>query len=264
MMCFHRLGLIRHLDVPTRMREQFGVPDYAVGVLAKILLALPSNQAFSLHSFIETWNRARLNMQLGQNEDIFIAEGILKCVKVRSSGQVPALTQYKAKFFCPTCGVDFSGITEWDNPPFKVVPQLELPDQQQPVNPAELLTNLMEETFPITCRMCNNRVNNASYDIVKGSVTIITLNRFGFENQRMFKIMTPLNCGPSDSPGSQLLGQLVAVVCHQTQPGMHWLSYSKVNNGWFMNNDHHQPFASSPFNSINPSETINMLCYINN
>ena len=249
------------------MRQQFGSPDYVIGVLAKILLAFPSIQAFSLQNFKETFNNARLNIELGQDEDIFIADEILANCKFRLGGQVPPLTQYKAKYFCPTCEVQFNGITEWENPPFKVVPGLILPDQQQAVNPAELITNLMAETFPVTCRICNNRVNDASYDIVKGKATVITVNRYGFRNQSTYKIMTPLDCGPSVSPGSQFLGQLVAVVCHRSGSGTgsgHWVSYSKVSNGqWFMNNDHRPVIAASPFNSINPTETINMLCYIN-
>ena len=261
--CLHRLGLSSTLSLPIRMSQINGSPDYATGILAKILSACPSNAPFSLHTFIETWNRSGLGLQLGQNEDLFIVEGILSKLRFRTIASVPYLTKYHATFFCITCQIQYRGITEWANRAFETVPELPLPNQQNPVKPADLMTDLVNERFQVNCQVCQTLVNNASYDIVKGRMTIVRLNRLEYQNQRPVKIMTPLDCGQSNSPGSQFLGELVAIICHRSQPHEHWVSYTKTDHAWYLQNDHRPPTPSSPFNSNFPSETINMLCYRN-
>ena len=260
--CLHRLGLVNALIIPLQMRRTNGSPDYPTGILAKILSALPSNESFSLHTFIQSWNRSALRLQLGQDEDLYIIEGILRHLRFREQGGVPYLTTYKATFFCNQCQIQYRGITEWPNQSFKVVPELSVPDQQNSVNPTDLMTDLMAENFPIQCQVCQEQVQ-ASYETVRGEVTIVRLNRLDYRNQQAYKIMTPLDMRPTNSPGSQLLGELVAVVCHRSQPGQHWVSYVKANNGWYLQNDSSPPFPSSPMNSNFPTETINLLCYKN-
>lgn len=260
--CLHRLGMINALNIPLQMRRLNGSPDYPTGILAKILCALPSNGTFSVQTFIQSWNRSNLGTQLGQNEDLFIIEGIVKKLRFRDQGGIPYLTTYKATFFCNTCQTQYRGLTEWDNPSFEAIPELRLPNQQNAVQPADLMTNLMNETFPLHCQVCQGP-GTASYEIVKGKITILRLNRLDFQNQQVVKIMTPLDVGPSNSLGSQFLGELVAVVCHQSQPHQHWVCYIKTDNGWYLQNDSNPPFPSSPFNSNIPTETINLLCYKN-
>ena len=260
--CFHRLGLINALIIPPQMRRTIGAPDFATGILAKILCAFPSNPPFSVHTFIQSWNRSNLGTQLGQNEDLFIIEGIVKKLQFRDQGGVPYLTTYKATFFCNTCQLHYRGLTDWPNPSFKTIPELELPNQQNAVHPADLMTNLMAENFPMNCQTCQGQVM-ASYEIVKGKVTIVRLNRLDFINQQIVKIMTPLDMGPNNSPGSQFFGELVAVVCHRSRPHQHWVSYVKTNNGWYLQDDSNPPILSSPFHSRNRTETINLLCYKN-
>ena len=46
--CLHRLGMINALNIPLVVRRTNSSPDYATGILAKILCALPSNGPFSL------------------------------------------------------------------------------------------------------------------------------------------------------------------------------------------------------------------------
>ena len=261
-LCFHRLGLINQLIVSPQMRSVIGSSDFAAGVLAKVLQAQPSQNAFSIQPLIQTWNRSGLGIQLDQNEDLFIIEGIMKKLSFQDQGGIPTLTQYKASYFCPQCQVHYRGVTEWHNPAFTTIPELQLPDQQNSVHPADLMTALMHETFPVTCQVCRAQINDATYEIVNGKVTIVRLNRMGFQDGNVYKIMTPLDHGHNSSPGSEYLGELVAVICHRSQ-GMHWVSYSKTDNGWFLNDDHRQPAPSSPFNSRVRGETINLLCYKN-
>ena len=258
----HRLGLINDLNIPTQMNENHGSPDLATAVLAKILCSLPSSNAFSLHIFIETWNQSQLNLQLGQNEDLYIIEGILKQMRFQDQSAVPSLTKYTASYHCPQCDVNYRGITPSS---FEAVPELSLPNQRNPVNPSDLVTDLINENLILTCQVCQTNINHASYEIVKGKVTILRLNRLGFDHGQAFKIMTPLDFGPNNSPGSELLGELVAVVCHigGPGPGQHWISYSKAFNGWYRNDDQRLPVPSSPFNTNVPGETINLLCYKN-
>ena len=259
-LCLHRVGIIKFLNVPNRMNRNRGSSHYASGVLAKILLALPSSGAFSIQGLIITWNQSGLNLQLGQNEDIFIVEGIMKNLSFNPHGLVPALTQYKAQYYCQQCQIQYTGISDNQNARFEVIPSLDIPDQQVPINPADLMTTLMNERFQLTCQTCQSQINDATYDIVKGKITIITLGRLHYQNGRPVKKMTPLNCGPSSSQGAQFLGELVAVMCHS--PG-HWTSYSKTDTGWFHNDDDRAVVPSSPFSNNVPGETIDMLCYIN-
>lgn len=242
------------------MNRNRGFSHYASGVLAKILLALPSSGPFSIQGLIQTWNQSGLSIQLGQNEDIYIVEGILRDLSFNQQGLVPALTQYKAQYYCQQCQTRYTGISEWQNPRFKVIPSIDIPDQQAPMNPADLMTNLMHETFPVTCQICQSQINDATYDVTKGKITIMTVNRLDYQNGQAVKKMTPITCGPSISEGAQFLGELVACMSHS--PG-HWTSYSKTNSGWFHNNDSRAAAPSSPFHSNVPGETIDMLCYIN-
>ena len=140
------------------------------------------------------------------------------------------LTTYKATFYCNTCQTQYRGLTEWDNPSFEAIPEIGVQNQQNAINPAHLMTTLMNETFPVNCRVCQGQ-GTASYEIVKGKITMIRLNRLDFQNQQIFKIMTPLDVGPSNSPGSQFLGELV---CHISRPHQHWLSYVKTDQGWYL------------------------------
>ena len=259
LLCLHRLCLINCFVDPNQMTRN-GTPDFTILTLFKILRAMPSQGPFSLQTFITLFNRDGRRIQLGQNEDLYIAEEILKAVSLQQQIPVPVLTQYSITFFCPGCRIQHSGVA---GQAFEIIPILPLPDQQQPVNPADLMTTLMNEAVAVQCHVCLTQINNATLLIVKGRLTIIRVNRSVFRNGALRKIMTPLDCGPSNSPGSQFLGELVAVVCHRTRPTLHWVSYSKADNGWYLNNDHQRPTPSSPFNSGHADETVNMLCYIN-
>ncbi len=259
-LCFHRLGFINVLNIPPQMNMNPGSPDLAAGVLAKILSSFPSSNAFSIHTFIETWNQSQLGLVLGQNEDLYIAEGILKHLTFQNLSGVPFLTKFTASYHCPQCQTNYRGFSP---PSFEVIPELELPNQPNPVNPSDLLTDLINENLNVTCQVCLTNINNASYEVVKGKVTILRLNRLGLQGGRTFKIMTPLEFGPRNSLGSDLLGELVGVTCHISGHMQHWLSYTKAFNAWYQNDDRRRPVPSSPFNSNEPGETINLLCYIN-
>ena len=264
LMCFHRLAIVNFFINPSQMIRN-GSPDFTIMTLYKILRAFPSNQPFSIIPLITSWNRdVRRGLQLGQNEDLFIVDGILKHVRLQHQSLVPVLTQYTASYFCPLCQVQYNGITEWVNQNFEQIPELSLPDQRQPVHPADLVTELMNQRLQVSCQVCQHQINDAQMRIDRGKFTIIRVNRATIRNRRLAKIMTPLNCGPNNSPGSQFLGDLVAVVSHRGQGGGHWVSYTRAENGWFLNDDDRQPVPSSPFNTGRRDETIHMLCYINN
>ena len=259
-LCVHRLGLINVLNIPTQMNMNPGSPNVVTCVLAKILSSLPSSNAFSIHTLIETVNQSQLGLVLGQNEDLYIIDGILKHLRFQDQSGVPSLTKFTISYYCPQCQTNYSGITPSS---FEVIPELGLPNQANPVNPSDILTDLLNENLAITCQVCQTNINNASYEVVKGKVTLLRLNRLGFQGGQTFKIMTPLEFGPRNNPGSQLLGELVGVICHISGNMQHWLSYSKTINGWYQNDDQRLPVPSSPFNSNQPGETMNLLCYKN-
>ena len=260
-LCVHRLGLINSLIIPAQMSRNPVSPDFAIGVIAKILYALPSSNAFSLYTLKETWNGLQLGLVLDPPEDLYIIEGIFRHLRFRDQGGVPTLTKFTASYYCPQCQVNYSGITP---PSFQVIPELSLPNQRNAVNPCDLVTDLITGNTIVTCQVCQRNIDNASYECVRGKVTFLRLNRLGYQDRQPYKIMTPLEFGPNNSPGSRLLGELVAVACHISGHSQeHWISYSKTYNGWYKNDDQRRPVPSSPFNTNEPGETINLLCYRN-
>ena len=262
--CMHRMCLVNFfIDM-----QNDANPDLPNLLLAKILRAMPSPQSFSLHTFVDTWNASiqGIGTQLGQNEDLYIAEHLFSSLRFQVQGLTPILTQYRAKFYCPQCCTNYSGITDGIHRSFQTIPELKMPDRVDidGASPGLLMTNLLNETFVVTCRMCNNQIRNASFDVVKGRFTIIRIARITFENGTAMKNLNDLDCRGDSSPGGQLLGDLIAVISHIGGPeGGHWVAYSKVSNGWFLNDDSQQVIPSSPFNPSQGLETINMLCYQN-
>ena len=66
--------------------------------------------------------------------------------------------------------------------------------------------------------------------------------------------------------GGNLLGELVSCVCHRGSVNRgHFISYQKVGNDWFLNDDSiHVHETQNPFEAtLNETETVELLFYVN-
>ena len=115
------------------------------------------------------------------------------------------------------------------------------------------------------CTRCGSPVRG-TYIPTFGQVTFININRTPFvphlPNRIPRKITTRLSEFPTQIQHD--IGDLCAVINHRgTLENGHWIAYTKVRNQWYLHDDGHPMTISfvHPFNSLDPSETSNLLMY---
>ena len=197
--------------------------DWPALVLSRILQALPSNQAFHIQNFLETWNVEGRALRLESNDDLSIADGILSELPLSGRDNLPALTQYLATFQCFYCGHVDQNCPQWDEKPFSVVPTLSVPQNIRPIPVETLLDGFLQLPMMITCPQCRSLIP-ASWKVVKGLYTVLYLNRV---NDRGQITRTRLQ---ANNPNQDVLGELVSVVSRagENLDGGHFPSYHQV------------------------------------
>ena len=258
------MGLLLHFE-GDRIAAGGHVMDWPALVLSRILQALPSNQAFHIQNFLETWNVEGLAPRLQSNDDLSIADGILRQLPLSGQDNIPALTQYLATFECFYCGHGDQNCPQWDEKPFSVVPTLSVPQNNRPIPVETLLDGFLQLPMMITCPQCRNLIP-ASWKVVKGLYTVLYLNRV---NDRGNITRTRLQTGhQANIPNQDVLGELVSVVCRagENLDGGHFTSYHQVGGQWLWNDDNRMLKVCNfhPFNRNQGFETVDLLCYINN
>ena len=101
--------------------------------------------------------------------------------------------------------------------------------------------------------------------------TVLYINRRGYyanDGTVLPMLRTKLSDTKSYTVGDQLIGDLVATICHRGDDlAGHWLTYSKVDsdNVFYLNDDSYRVTQSSyhPFNSSDSTETCDVLLYRN-
>ena len=132
LLCFHRMGLIQAFE-GDRVAAGGNVLDWPALVLSRILRALPSPQSFHIQSFLTSWNLDSREPRLRSNDDLTIADSILRQLPLCGHDNVPALTQYLASFECFSCGYIDQECQQWDEKPFSVVPTINVPHSRDPI-----------------------------------------------------------------------------------------------------------------------------------
>ena len=191
----HRLGLKNHIADPLPQ-----TPDLPTMVLKKILTALPSQDPFSLQSFISSWNNSEKCPKISQgNSDVIaLAEAIISNLPIKHEPtQVPFLTQFCGSYRCSECGLDHDRVKTWEGQIGSVIPLLSLSDSEDHVDLTSLMRKFLTETFETRCSNsdCRSIIRDGRIVPVKGLFTILGLNRFDIDNpnrkkkQGLFSLM---------------------------------------------------------------------------
>jgi hypothetical protein len=149
----------------------------------KILSAMPSQQTFSLHLFIESWNDANKTPRIdpGFADVPSLIEGLISNLQVKQyANKPPVFTRYLASFTCNKCGKNHVKVQKWEEQVQCSVPLLNLPPGNKPVNVVELLEEYIQESFQTRCGnlACRNRIFNARLEVELGHFTVLSVNRF--------------------------------------------------------------------------------------
>ena len=149
----------------------------------------------------------------------------------------------------------------WENQIQAEIPLLQLPSGNQPANVLQLLDDHIQENFQTRCGnlACKRRIFDAKLDVELGHFTIIAVNRFV---DPTVKLMNKLDVTRTNQMHIDL-GQLVSVVCHRGDVNLgHFVSYHRVDNQWYLNNDS-RPCSQSqnPLEASNGSETVELLFF---
>jgi hypothetical protein len=116
----------------------------------KVFSALPSPQAFSLQLLIESWNSCnnRPRIHPGFADIPSLAEGLVSNLQVKQYANRPLVfTQFLGTYQCNQCRKVYKKVKNWEGQVQANIPLLQLPSNNQAVNPLELLQSHIEEPF---------------------------------------------------------------------------------------------------------------------
>ena len=265
-LCFHRLGLKNHLIDPHFCVTLSRTPDFPSLVFMKILTAMPSLHPFSLQLFMESWNHSNKSPRIdpGFADITSLAEGLVTNLQLKQyANKPPVFTQFLASFKCNQCGREHKRIKNWEDQVQAAIPLLQLPSSNQTVDILQLLQVYVQEPFQTRCGNlgCRTRIVDARLEVELGFFTILAVDRFQF-GQNTAKLLNKLQI----QNGHQTLdlGELVSVVCHRGDVNQgHFVSYHKVGQQWFLNDDSRKCSPSNnPLEQTNAvSETVDMLFF---
>ena len=267
-LCFHRIGLKDHLLDPEYCITVTRAPDFPSWVIMKILSALPSQHPFSLQLFIESWNHSnkRPIIHPGFADIPSLAECLVSNLQVKQyANKPPVFTQFLATFCCNKCGKDHVKVKNWDEQVQASIPLLQIPATSQPVDILDLLDSYVNERFQTRCSniACRNRVFDAKLEVELGLFTVLAISRFiGGRAKLKNKLIIRREA-------QQLLdvGELVSLVCHRGDVNVgHFVSYHKVGEQWFLNDDSRRcaPSNNPVEDRYVESETVDLLFFKRN
>ena len=219
------MGLIQHFE-EDRVAVGGNVLDWPALVLSKILMAIPSRYPFHIQCFLGSWNADNRVPRLQSNDDLTIADGILRQLPLSGHNNIPALTQYLASFDCLYCGHRNDSCHQWNEKAFSVVPSINVPHSSRPISIEILLRGLLDQRMRITCPECGQLVT-ATWKVVKGLWTVLYLSR---ANHGQGLVRSQLQTCRNPPPPLDILGELVSLVsrCADDEiggAGGHFISY---------------------------------------
>ena len=216
-------------------------------VIRLALEALPSGQAFSVRNIIACWNHIGLQpiITIGVHED---AQEVLACLlnnlllKVARPGTQQFLTKFQGQLTCRNtrdCSDHeyqdfFDG--QSDTSPFMHVIGVDN-SSVSPIKIREKLSQFLGQTFESRCKaiMCRKKIRNGKIRVIAGKYTILALNRNDMNRQKTLRKIDLTSCNPDVD---QITQEPVAVISHAgSMASGHYISYSKVNGDWFLNDD---------------------------
>jgi hypothetical protein len=226
--------------------------------------ALPSPHAFSLQLLIESWNSCNKHPRIhpGFADIPSLAEGLVSNLQVKQyANRAPVFTQFLGSYRCGQCQKAYNNVKNWEGQIQANIPLLQLPPNNQAVNPLELLQSHIEEPFRTRCsdQDCRAQISGGKLEVKLGYFTIIALNRMNRGSEKLMKRLVM-------SRNDQLIdpGQLVSIVCHRGDINRgHFVSYHCVDDQWYLNDDSRQVILTN--NPVeHPStrtETIELLLF---
>ena len=203
---FHRMRLKDFLKDPEYN------PNFPTLVLYKILQALPCPTAFSIMQFVFSWNASNLgtNITPGEHGDVidvldsFLTELDIKRFSARTK---PVFTKYLASFTCTKCVISCRDVERWDSQWNRMVPLLNLPGHEDPVNVWNLLSSFL--TTPVQTRCpdvaCGQQINDGVLNSVPGIFTALAVNRLdlGRNHDAPQFLSNKLSIAPSSDTGKK-------------------------------------------------------------
>ena len=153
----------------------------------------------------------------------------------------------------------------WDEQVQASIPLLQIPATSQPVDILDLLDSYVNERFQTRCSniACRNRVFDAKLEVELGLFTVLAISRFiGGRAKLKNKLIIRREA-------QQLLdvGELVSLVCHRGDVNVgHFVSYHKVGEQWFLNDDSRRcaPSNNPVEDRYVESETVDLLFFKRN
>ena len=269
LLSFNRIQILDHLMDPHFCFTAVHTPDYPSLVLFKIFSAMPSVDPFSIQLLILSWNRSGKQPSIlpGFIDTPTLAEALVTNMQLKQYASRPVFTKYLASFNCTSCGKSHEKVKNWEGQ-LGAIPLLHLPPNNQTANINQMFASYLTEPFQTRCQnhQCGARFLNGQLEADIGHFTLIALNRFdASDHKRMNKV--ELLSNDSELVGSQALGELVSCVCHRGDVNHgHFVSYHKVGDVWYLNDDS-QPCRASEdplLQTRRRSETVDLLFFANN
>ena len=272
LLCFNRIQILRHLIDPHFCFTAVHTPDYASLILFRILSAMPSTASFSIQLLILAWNRAgkQPSIEPGFNDIPSLAEGLVTNMQLKQYSSHPVITKFLASFRCTGCGKNHVRVKNWEGQIGAAIPILQLPEKNQTASIPHLLASYLEEAIQTRCsdQHCRQRILNAQFVTETGCFTIVGVDRFDVSipgGKKMNRL--DLSCNDPNLTGHQVLGDLVSCVCHRGSVDHgHFVSYHKIGNQWFINDDSRPcQVSENPFvQTRHGSQTVELLFFSNN
>ena len=216
-------------------------------VVRRALDALPSTQAFSITNIIACWHHIELqpSITIGVHED---AQEVLACLlnnlllKIARPGAPQMLTKFQGRLMCRNTRdcinneyQDFY-VGQSDISPFMHAIGVDN-STMAPVRIRAKLSEFLQQPFESRCKaiMCKKRIRNAEIEVTPGRYTILALNRNEMNQQ---KSLRKIDLSAFHPDVDQITQEPVAVVSHAgSMASGHYISYSKINGEWFLNDD---------------------------
>ena len=268
LLSFNRIQILDHLIDPHFCFTAVHTPDYPSLVLYRIFSAMPSVDPFSIQHLILSWNRSGRQPSItpGIIDTPSLAEALVTNMQFKQYASRPVMTKYLASFNCTTCGKSHVKVTNWEGQ-LGAIATLHLPENNQTANIHQMFAAYLTEPFHTRCQnhQCGKRFLNGELEADIGHFTLIALNRFDVPDQKRMNKVELSN--DSQLVGNQALGELVSCVCHRGDVNHgHFVSYHKVGDSWYLNDDSYPCRASEDplLQTSNGLETVDLLIMSDN